>query len=149
MLSLHGFGMSLSEAYLHCLDFSWQAGVQSPRFPSIESRLPQTLRTVLAAAGRRGFRAHFSGKVGGTRTKSTLPHPLHPPPPSQRKVLSLKRQESNAKASKPQNLQKSRSNLGACVDLPTYLPIYLPLYLSVYLYSYASISLYIDVSIHL
>ena len=52
--------MSLSEAYVHCLDFGWQACVQSPYFPSKDPS------TVLTFAGRRGFRAHFLDKDGSS-----------------------------------------------------------------------------------
>ena len=59
-------------------------------------------------AGRRGFRAHSSDKVGGTRTKSALPPSPTPRHAVQCKVLSLKKLESNAKASKPETCSEVR-----------------------------------------
>ena len=52
--------------------------------------------TVLTSAGRRGFRAHVSDKVGGTRMKSTVP-PAHTPFHS--KVLSFEAPRTHWKKS--------------------------------------------------
>ena len=57
---------------MSCLGFCWQAWLQSPVFYHT-ILIPRPPSTVLTFAGKRGFRAHFSDKVGGTRTKSALP----------------------------------------------------------------------------